>query len=167
VGDSQAVGSVATNEGVATAGTGSNSRTVFDGNETYGIQLYKGTSTADPQLLQYSVLGTNANTPGDSPLIGNNPYSLTISQVVSEGFDGVEFSIYGLLASGAIPYIANQNLLIRISAGSGDTNATSSAAEDSHLLQMQVVPVPAAAWLFGSGLLGLLAAARKRRKMAP
>jgi hypothetical protein len=164
VGDSQAAGSAALNEGIATAGAGSNNRSVFDANETYGFQLYLGTSTVDPQLLLFSVLGTNANTPGDTVLTGNNPYSLTIGQTVSESLDGVEFSVQGLLANGAIPFAANQDLLIRFTAGSGDTGGTSPAAEDSHNLQMQVVPVPAAVWLFGSGLLGLMAVARKRRK---
>lgn len=161
VGDSQPVGSTATNEGVATAGVGSNNRTVFDANETYGIRLFSGTTISDPLLLAFNVLGANNGT--DSLTSVTNNYSLTITRSVSEANDGVEFSIYGLYTNGAF-LSAPSDLLIRFSAGSSDTNATSSAAEDAHLLQMQVVPVPAAAWLFGSGLVGLCAVARNRRK---
>ncbi|MBI5462439.1 MAG: VPLPA-CTERM sorting domain-containing protein [Gammaproteobacteria bacterium] len=168
VGNSSAVGASGTTEGFANAGTGSNSRTVFDANETYGIQLYLGTSTSDPQLLLYNVVGLN----NGSDTVGaiNNPWSLSITRSVSEANNGVEFSISGLYASGALPpnisYATPADLLIRFSAGSADTTGTTTAAEDYNLLQMQVVPVPAAAWLFGSGLAGLCAAARNRRKTA-
>jgi hypothetical protein len=37
------------------------------------------------------------------------------------------------------------------------------AAEDFHLVTMSAIPVPAAVWLFGSGLAGLVVVARKRR----
>lgn len=168
VGNSLPVGSAALNEGIANLGAGSNSKTVFDANETYGIQLYRGTTTSDPQLLLFNVKGVNDGT--DTPSSSNsNPYLLTITRAVSEANNGVEFSIAGLSASGALPafsFANPANLLIRFSAGSGDTNTTSLAAEDSHLLQMQAVPVPAAAWLFGSGLVGLLAAVGKNRKTA-
>lgn len=167
VGDSQPAGSIATNEGLANAGAGSNSRSIFDANETYGLRLYGGTTTSDPLLLAFNVLGANNGT--DSLTGVTNNYSLGITRAVSETNDGVEFSISGLFAQGALPYFSFTNpadLLIRFSAGSSDTNAVSALAEDSHLLQMQVVPVPAAAWLFGSGLAGLYAVARNRRKTA-
>lgn len=168
VGNSSAVGASGTTEGIANMGAGSNSRTVFDANETYGIQLYNGTLISNPQLLLYNVTGTNANTLGDSIGAINNPYSLIIAHAVSESFNGVEFSITGLMASGMLLTPPNDsaypsNLLVRFSAGSGDTTGTTTLAEDSHLLQMQVVPIPAAVWLFGSGLAGLFAVARKRR----
>ena len=143
---------------------GFNCRDIFDSNETYGIQLYLGTSTADPQLLLYSALG--ADDGSDSALVGNNPYGLIVTHAVSEVYNGVEFSVAGLYASGQLVNFPGQDLLVRFDAGSADTNFTSSMAEDTRLLQMQLVPVPAAVWLFGSGLLGLVAVARKRRKMA-
>jgi len=40
---------------------------------------------------------------------------------------------------------------------------TNCAAETSHVAAYGVVPVPAAVWLFGSGLLGLIGIARRRR----
>ena len=167
VGDSRAItDTTSTNEYQSFCAATYCNRSVFDTNETYGIQLYAGTSIiASPsnQLLSYNVIG--ANNGSDTTGAINNPWSLTITRLVSEANNGVEFSIAGLLASGAIPY-SNQDLLIRFSAGSADINPVSTAAEDSHLLQMQVVPVPAAVWLFGSGLTGLVAVARKRRKTA-
>jgi hypothetical protein len=141
---------------------GPDCRNIFDSTETYGLQLYLGTSTTDPLLLSIGILGADNNT--DSLLTGSNPYGLGVTYAVSESSNGVELGISGLLASGAVPYIANQDLLVAFSAGSADLNDSSSMAEDSHHLQMQVVPVPAAAWLFGSGLLGLIAIARQRRK---
>lgn len=161
VGNSLPVGSAATNEGIANAGAGSNDKSAFDANETYGIQLYLGTSTADPQLLSYNVKG--ANNSADAIATINNPYSLTIAHGVSESFNGVEFGVTGLRLTGAAPEPHPNMFTIRFSAGSGDTNATSTAAEDYRLVTMSAIPVPAAVWLFGSGLAGLFAVARKRR----
>ncbi len=163
VGNSLPVGSTATNEGVANQGAGSNSKTMFDSNETYGMQLYLGSSTSDPQLLLYNVKGVNV-TGADTVAAITNPYGLTIAHAVSESFNGVEFGVTGLRTIAAVP--APSTMTLRFSAGSGDTNSTSTAAEDYRLVTMQAVPVPAAMWLFGSGLLGLVAAARKCRKTA-
>lgn len=164
VGDSRAItDTTSTNEYQPFCAATTCNRSVFDSNETYGIQLYAGTSTAAPQLLSFNVLG--ASNGSDSLTVSNNPYSLTITRAVSEANNGVEFSIAGLEPVLAPYSFANPaNLLIRFTAGSGDINPTSSAAEDFHNMQMQVVPVPAAAWLFGSGLVGLLAAGRKRQQ---
>jgi hypothetical protein len=145
--------------------SGFDCRNIFDSTENYGIQLHFGTSTSGPLLLSIAVLGDDNNTT-DLLLTGSNPYGLGITYAVSEFFNGVELSISGLLASGAVPYIAQQDLLVVFAAGSSDLNDSSSLAEDSHNLQMKVVPVPAAAWLFGSGLLGLISIARRRRRMA-
>lgn len=166
IGDSKAItDTTSTNEYAAWCASSTCNRSVFDSNETYGIQLFAGTATSDPVLLSFNVIG--ATDGSDSLSIVSNPYNLTIIRAISEANNGVEFSIAGL-ESVLQPYsVANPaDLLIRFSAGSGDINSVSSAAEDAKLLQMQVVPVPAAAWLFGSGLMGLIATARKRTKMA-
>jgi hypothetical protein len=114
--------------------------------------------------LLYNVLG--ADDGSDSALVGNNPYGLLVTHAASEADNGVEFSVAGLYASGQLVDFPGQDLLIRFGAGSADTNSISSMAEDTYSLQMQVVPVPAAVWLFGSGLVGLIAVARKHRKTA-
>ncbi len=162
VGDSQPLGSVAANEGVANAGFGSNSRANFDQNETYGLQIYLGSSTSDPQLLLYSVQGASNAT--DTKLLSNViAPGLTVTHAISEAFNGVEFGVAGLRLNGVAPEPHPNTFTIRFSAGSSDTNGTTTAAEDFHLVTMSAIPVPAAAWLFGSGLAGLLAVARKRR----
>ena len=103
---------------------------------------------------------------GDSTTGVTNPYGLTVTRAVSESFNGVEFSIIGLNALLSPFSFSNPaDLLILFKAGSADINPVSSGGEDSYLLQMQVVPVPAAAWLLGSGLVGLLGLSRRQRKI--
>lgn len=172
IGDSQSVSIPKTGPGsigyesFSTCASTFCNRSVFDLNEKYGIQLYRGTSDTDPQLLLYDVLGVN----DDSNALSNtnlNPYGLTIDYSVVETQNGVEFSISGLHASGAIPDFSFTNpvpLAIFFRAGSSDTNSYSTPLEDNHLLQMQVVPVPAAIWLLGSGLVGLLGFAKQQRR---
>ncbi|MBU1192034.1 MAG: VPLPA-CTERM sorting domain-containing protein [Gammaproteobacteria bacterium] len=142
----------------------STNRSIFDSNETYGFSLFKGTSINDPGLLGYTVVGADNGTDSGSFNGGLNPYSLIVDYKVSESFNGVEFSITGLNAPlSPFSFTNPADLLILFKAGSADLNSASTGAEDSHLLQMQVVPVPAAAWLLGSGLVGLIGLARRQR----
>lgn len=166
VGDSRAVtDTTSTNEYLSSCATTYCNRSVFDANETYAIQLFAGTTMTSPVLLSFYVTGANNGT--DTLTVVSSVSGLSIARAISEANNGVEFSITGLDPHLAPYGFSNPaELLIRFSAGSGDPNPVSSGAEDSHLLQMQVVPVPAAAWLFGSGLVGLIAAARKRQKTA-
>lgn len=167
VGDSRAItDTTSTNEYSAFCATTYCNRNIFDTNETYGIQLYRGTTAVDMtfanQLLSFSVIGANNGT--DTMNMASNAWSLTVNRAISETNNGVEFSIAGLYSSGALANFPS-DLLIRYSAGSADINPVSSAgAEDASLLAMQAVPVPAAVWLFASGLLGLGAVARKHKK---
>lgn len=164
VGDSQSASSTATHEGLASCATTYCNRSIFDLNETYRFQLYDGTSIYDTQLLSYSVVGENAG--GDHSTGVSNPNGLVVTHAVSEANNGVEFSIAGLGPLLAPFGFSNPaDLLIYFGAGSADINSVSNQAEDSHSLQLQVVPVPAAVWLFGSGLAGLLGiSARKQRR---
>lgn len=162
VGDSQAVTNTSSLYERTTNLPNAN-RSVFDSNETYRINLYDGTTTSAPLLLSYSALGQDGG--GDIATGVNNPYSLIVTHAVSESFDGVEFSVTGLAAYlGPWGFSNPADLLIFFGAGSTDSNSVSGGAEDTHLLQMQVVPVPAAAWLFGSGLVGLIGFSKRQRK---
>lgn len=165
VGDSQPVGSSAAYETAFPPLPGDNTaaRNAFDSNETYGLQLYLGSSTADPQLLQYSVKGANNTT--DTALVGYMAPGLTVTHAVSEAFNGVEFGVTGLRLYGVAPEPHPNLFTIRFSAGSADVGgATSMAAEDYRLVTMSAIPVPAAVWLFGSGLTALVAVARRCRR---
>jgi hypothetical protein len=163
VGDSQPSGSTAANETSFTSPLPQYARNAFDSNETYGLQLYLGSSTSDPQLLLYSVQGNNNST--DTVVAGSViAPGLTVSHAISESFNGVEFGVTGLRLNGVAPEPHPNLFTIRFSAGSADVGgATSMAAEDFHLVTMSAIPVPAAVWLFGSGLAGLVVVARKRR----
>lgn len=164
VGDSQPAGSTAAYETAFPPFPGDTTaaRNAFDSNETYGLQIYLGSSTADPQLLQYSVQG--ANNADDVVLAGYIAPGLTVTHKVSESFNGVEFGVTGLRLNGVAPEPHPNTFTIRFSAGSGDIGgATSMAAEDFHQVTMSAIPIPPAVWLFGSGLAGLVAVARRRR----
>ncbi len=164
VGDSRAITDTTSPHERTSTSLPSANRSIFDSNETYGVSLFKGTSTSDPGLLGYTVLGEDGG--GDHSTGVTNPFGLTVTHAVSESFNGVEFSIVGLNAQLAPFGFSNPaDLLILFKAGSSDVNPVSSAAEDSHLLQMQVVPVPAAAWLLGSGLIGLIGLSRRQRNI--
>jgi len=161
VGDSADVTSTATFERATSLPNAS--RFIFDSNETYRFNLYNGTTTSDPLLLAYSVVGEDAG--GDHSTAVVNPNGLVVNYAVSESFNGVEFSITGLNAL-LMPFGPSNpaDLLIFFGAGSADINSASSGAEDTHLLQMQVIPVPAAAWLLGSGLVGLIGFTKRQQR---
>ena len=63
-------------------------------------------------------------------------------------------------------YIANDNDFIPGTAGSNNfyVFAVAATALDYQAQQISAVPVPAAVWMFGTGLIGLLGSARKRAK---
>lgn len=165
VGDSRAISdTTSTTEIVFGTAQASNNRSIFDSNESYRFELFKGTTTLDPSLLKYTVTGIDGG--GSYVSTIDNPNGLTIVHAVSETFNGVEFMIEGLNPY-LIPYgFSNpRDLLIFFGAESLDPNPVSNIKGDTHLLQMQVVPVPAAIWLFGSGLAGLIGfSARKNYK---
>jgi hypothetical protein len=148
--------------------TGGSNNNAFDCSEQYGFRLHLGSDTSSTQAVRYLLSGNGvANSlPGTETLITSggyylNSYGLTISHAVSEANDGVEFSISGLYALGAITSFP-QWLTVDFRAGSNENPLL----EDSAVLSIQTVPVPAAAWLFGSGLLGLIAATKRQRKTA-
>lgn len=129
---------------------------VFDSWESYGFDIRYPANSAT-QLVRFDVIGEDVDGFG-TPAFGSfstNPFNMTVDWAVSVGNNGVEFSVSGLLAAlGTLP----KDVTFSFYAGSG----TNTLPEDMAQLNMQVVPVPAAVWLFGSGLLGLLGMARRR-----
>jgi len=92
------------------------------------------------------------------------PGSVTVNWAVSEANDGIEFAIYGLLANGILSPLSAANpqeFAVRFSAGSADNDLP----EDQAFLSGVLVPVPAAAWLFGSSLLGLFGLQRRKQRL--
>ena len=142
---------------------------VFDLDETLGFQLKFGDTDfalAGAIVVQQILTGDGIsdNGPGnENNVVQTVPGGVTVNWAVSEANDGIEFAIYGLLASGAIDFsVANpQEFAVRFSAGSADNDL----AEDQAFLSGVLVPVPAAAWLFGSSLLGLLGLQRRKQRL--
>lgn len=131
---------------------------IFDGNESYGFSLYILGNPNNP-TFRLDLAGDGA-TDGESVASLINPYGATFSWAVSEANNGVEFSITGLATQlGNFSYSNPTDVTINYFAGS----ISNTGAEDTATLNMQVIPVPAAVWLLGSGLLGLFGAGRFRR----
>jgi hypothetical protein len=127
---------------------------IFDANEHYGFNIIHTDSSTT--LVDYTVVG-NGN--GYGYEVFTNPYGSTVNWAVNETDNTVEFGITGL-GSVLEPYFISgpANVGINFFAGS----VSHPGPEDTASLSMQVVPVPAAAWLFISGALGLLGLARRK-----
>ncbi len=138
----------------------------FDGDETLGFQMKFGDTdfgAAGAVIVQTILLGDGIlnNGPGNETATGSiAPGGVTVSWAVSEADDGVEFAISGLLSSSEIAPtgISPVDFAVRFTAGSADNQGQ----EDEAFLSGTVVPVPAAAWLFGSALVGLAGLRRRR-----
>lgn len=137
---------------------------VFDACERYGFGIdINGDATYE---FEFILRGDGSANSGEGSeqivtLADNTGLALgasTVDWIVSESNNAVEFSIsglYSLLAPFSPSNPRDVDVLLR--AGS----ITNLGSEDTLVLNMQVVPIPAAAWLFGSGLIGLLGLPRK------
>ena len=124
----------------------------IDGDSTYEYEFtLRGDGSADSGEGSEQIVTLADNT-------GLGLGSATVDWIVSEGNNAVEFSIsglYPLLAPFGPSDPRDVDILLR--AGS----LTNTGNEDTLVMNMQVVPVPAAVWLFGSGLVGLFGLSRK------
>lgn len=138
---------------------------VFDGYgcEKYGFNLSidgVATNAVNLRIEGDGVAGSGAGT--EAVTVFDNAYGATVNWAVGDGVggDGVEFSVTGLLALLEPMSISSpRDVTINFFAGS----ILNAAGEDQATLNMQVVPVPAAFWLLGSGFVGLVGTAWRRR----
>lgn len=140
---------------------------IFDACERYGFSIdINGDATNE---LDFMLKGDGSANSGEGSesvitLVDNTGLGLGVDAIdwaVSESDNGVEFSITGL-RSLLEPFGPGnpRDVDIILRAGS----ITNSGIEDVMVLNMQVVPLPAAVWLFGSGLLGLLGLSSKSKR---
>ena len=132
---------------------------VFDANETYGFNIIRDSDTTT--LVDLRLSGDSGG--GENISSEINPFLSARSWSVSEANNGVEFSVTGLGAAGALGNFGFTNptdVTIGFFAGS----ISNTALEDEAFVNMQVVPVPAAVWLFVSGLFALVNFARRSER---
>lgn len=142
---------------------------VFDACETYGFNIDINNDSSveyDLRMRGDAVANSGEGTEGLKTLT-NDVLGLGLGAAewaVSESANGVEFSLTGL---GPLlePFGVLNPRDVRIGLFAG--SVTNAGGEDSLYIDMQVVPVPAAAWLLGSGLAGLLGCTARRRRQIP
>jgi len=88
---------------------------------------------------------------GDNTLAGNLIYGTSISAMY--GYDSAIVDFYDILGPGEYRLVAKANPYFIEADSRYDINATFVSA----------VPVPAAVWLFGSGLIGVIGLARRKK----
>jgi len=145
-----------------------------------GLYSYVGS-----QLISSSTLGSFEETAASSnPILVRNDRvqgSSTIDQLSARPlFSGLPFSDFGItlqsndasaLDDRSLPTILSladwdgANFIIAFDAGSPFCTLSSSCFAGGVLTQVSatIVPLPAAVWLFGSGLLGLIGMARRKK----
>ncbi len=125
------------------------------------LASFRITNDADPTGTSPSVFtyvghaydGNNVTLPGaNSPLYDNNPYLVSGADGVA---DGVASRTFQNLAPGEyIAFVGGVNY---------NSQAIQAARGIGGTLTITPVPVPAAVWLFGSGLAGLVGVMRRRQ----
>jgi probable HAF family extracellular repeat protein len=114
----------------------------------------------------------------DLGTLGGHSYAYGMNnngQVVGASYTAGDAALHAFLYSGAV--MIDLNSLIAPASGwelvsaddineSGQITGTGFINDEAHafLMTPTTIPIPAAVWLFGSGLLGLLGIARRRKK---
>lgn len=106
-----------------------------------------GPASLETKLVNLGLLGTSSRWAGQSGFLGLQ-FELLDAGIVSTHYGFVQMSVDG--ASSSTPYA------IHVDGFAYETTANTSITASS------VVPVPAAVWLFGSGLLGLIGMVRRK-----
>lgn len=114
-----------------------------------GDQNYSGTAIEIPVASTVVIDGPiNSN----NDFLATNSLGNTLTLTINHDF------ILGLNLNGV--WLSDSSVL---DLGANSYTVTFSNGGSVTMVDAQVVPIPAAAWLFGSGLLGLVAMARRRK----
>ena len=109
-------------------------------------------------------LGTAGTDPLGSTFFTDSTFP---NNIFGYQFDDLNGSVTGLLADGAT-VTAKSHMFVRLMAPGFETGGAASIGDPLDLSagafsgSFSVVPVPAAVWLFGSGLIGLVGLARRK-----
>lgn len=104
---------------------------------------------------------TSTDTTGTWSLTGGGITPLLYVEKYDSGYD-----VYTYMGAGSDPFGDSWDGVNRGTAGAlceAEVGSINCKATTSHVSVYGVVPIPAAVWLFGSGLLGLVGIARRRR----
>lgn len=117
-------------------------------------------STLDFSGLRWTWDGTTANVGGGLQIVTGSKGSTTYNN--GSGLATITCSTVS--CSNSSTFTLDYSAIIP----AGDPSSLGGIAYGMHLTgQVSTVPVPAAAWLFGSGLAGLMSAARRRTREVP
>jgi len=90
-----------------------------------------------------------------------------LGAVFGNGWRQTGGDIYGEIGNSVLgfsfDFTANAGVSLLVSGSYTDSNFTDAAISSSTLATVSAVPVPAAVWLFGSGLIGLFGVAKRRQ----
>ena len=140
----------------------------FDGNGTFGCNpaCLGPSGTPDPLLDPGPVLSAGTITPNFN-WTGTNPTQLTITAGMGSTGDGFSFGADTDGSAGSGDLMAGAKFTVFFSDGSSGSallaNTCGLTCSTITVSTVAPVPVPAAVWLFGSGLLGLAGVARRKR----
>jgi len=137
----------------------------------FSISLDFGSGFGPASVTSYGILnggidGHILETDGTDPL-GSTYFTGSTNNIFGYQFDDLNDTVTGLLAKGETVRVKSE-MFVFLMSPSGETGAAASIGDPLDLSSgafsssLSIVPVPAAVWLFGSGLLGLIGIARKK-----
>jgi hypothetical protein len=135
------------------------------------LTLFSGTTALD---IYYDVGGDVSygydlilGIDGTGSIANVDGVDLDEGAIFGTGWRQLGGSIYGETGSSVLAFsfdfTADAGTSLLISGSYTDSNFDDATISSSTLASVSAVPVPAAVWLFGSGLLGLIGVSRKRK----
>ena len=126
-------------------------------------------SVVSQGILTGGLLSHTLDTAGTDPL-GSTFFTGPSSpdNILGYQFDDLDSTVTGLLAAGATVGVRSE-MFVRLTGPGFETGGAATIGDPLDLSAgafsgtLSIVPVPAAVWLFGSGLIGLVAIARRKK----